>query len=67
MQYTTDREILQLDTTKELLGNAPHFKADKWPDFGQPSYVGGVYRAYNVEPYFNNNAITEPDKMSSSK
>ena len=52
LQFTTDRSALQLDTTKEMLANAPHFKSDQWPDFAQPSYSGTVYRAYRVEPYF---------------
>ena len=64
LRYTEGNEILRLDTSKEMLSNAPHFKSDQWPDFGQPSYIGGVYRAYNVEPYYNTNGITAPDKIS---
>jgi sporulation protein YlmC with PRC-barrel domain len=52
LRFTTDRDTLQLDTTKEMLSAAPHFKANQWPDFTQPSYAGEVYRSYNVEPYF---------------
>ena len=63
LRYTTDRETLQLDASKEMLSSAPHFKADQWPDFAQPSYAGGVYRAYKVEPYFASNA-TEPDNAA---
>jgi hyperosmotically inducible protein len=59
LRFTTDRDTLQLDTTKEMLSAAPHFKANQWPDFAQPSYAGGVYRAYNVEPYFTTDASTE--------
>jgi osmotically-inducible protein OsmY len=47
-----------------MLSNAPHFKANQWPDFAQPSYAGGVYRAYQVEPYFTTNVITEPDNTA---
>jgi sporulation protein YlmC with PRC-barrel domain len=53
LRFTADRDTLQLDASKEMLSNAPHFKAHEWPDFDQPSYLGGVYRAYKVEPYFN--------------
>jgi hyperosmotically inducible periplasmic protein len=53
--FEAGRDALQLDTSKEMLVNSPHFKADQWPDFGQPSYAGGVYHAYNVKPYFNTN------------
>jgi hyperosmotically inducible periplasmic protein len=64
LRFTTDRDTLQLDAPKEMLSNAPHFKVNQWPDFGQPSYAYGVYRAYKVEPYFTTNAITEPDSTA---
>jgi hyperosmotically inducible protein len=64
LRFTTDRDTLQLDASKEMLSNAPHFKANQWPDFAQPSYAGGVYRAYQVEPYFTTNVITEPDNTA---
>jgi len=49
---------------KEMLSNAPHFKADQGPDFGHPEYAGGVYRAYQVEPYFTTNFTTKADKTA---
>jgi hyperosmotically inducible periplasmic protein len=55
INYDSDRRTVRLDTSKETLANSPHFKADQWPDFGQPAYASGVYRAYNVKPYFNTN------------
>ncbi|MCL4180351.1 MAG: PRC-barrel domain-containing protein [Verrucomicrobia bacterium] len=61
LRFNTDRDTLQLDATKEMLSNAPHFKADQWPDFGQPEYAGGVYRAFQVEPYFTTNVTTKAD------
>jgi len=61
LRFTTDRDTLQLDTTKEMLSAAPHFKANQWPDFAQPDYAGGVYRAYKVEPYFTTSATTDAD------
>ncbi|MBE0542576.1 MAG: BON domain-containing protein [Verrucomicrobia bacterium] len=61
LRYTTDRDTLQLDTTKETLSKAPHFKADQWPDFNQPGYARDVYRAYNVQPYFTTDGTTEAD------
>jgi len=64
LRFTTDRESLQLDASKEMLSNAPHFKANQWPDFGQPSYADGVYRAYKVEPYFTTNAVPAPDNTA---
>jgi sporulation protein YlmC with PRC-barrel domain len=51
-QFNSEQKYLQLDASKEELGNAPHFKVKEWPSFSDPSYVGGVYRAYRVEPYF---------------
>jgi uncharacterized protein YrrD len=52
LRYTADRETLQLDVSKDMLSNSPHFKANQWPDFSEPTYAGEVYRAYKVEPYF---------------
>jgi hypothetical protein len=49
---------------RDMLANSPHFKAGEWPDFNQPSYAGGVYHAYKVEPYFNANPTTEPDNTA---
>jgi len=64
LRFTTDRDTLQLDASKEMLSNAPHFKANQWPDLSQPSYADGVYRAYRVEPYFTTNVTTEPDNTA---
>ena len=59
LHFTTDRDSLQLDASKEMLTSAPHFKANQWPDFDQPSYADGVYRAYQVQPYFTTNVTTD--------
>jgi sporulation protein YlmC with PRC-barrel domain len=64
LRFTSDRETLQLDATKELLSSSPHFKANEWPDFAQPSYANGVYRAYRVDPYFTTNATTDLDNRA---
>ena len=64
LRFTTARDALQLDASKETLSSAPHFKANQWPDFSQPSYAGGVYQAYNVEPYFTTSASTEADNTA---
>jgi sporulation protein YlmC with PRC-barrel domain len=56
LRFAADRDTLQLDTSKEMLSNAPHFKANQWPDFAQSDYAAGVYRAYKVEPYFTSEA-----------
>ena len=61
LRFTTDRETLQLDASKEMLSSAPHFKANQWPDFGQPNYADGIYRAYRIEPYFTTNLTTDAD------
>jgi hyperosmotically inducible protein len=60
---STDLDSLQLDASKETLSSAPHFKANQWPDFDQPSYVYGVYRAYRVEPY-STNFIADADNTA---
>ena len=64
LRFNTERDTLQLDASKETLASSPHFKANEWPDLGQPGYAGGVYRAYKVEPYFNPDATTEPDNTA---
>ncbi len=61
LRFTPERDGLQLDVSKEMLGKAPHFKADQWPDFTQPAYAGEVYRAYKVEPYFTTGRTTAAD------
>jgi sporulation protein YlmC with PRC-barrel domain len=64
LRFNTERDILQLDASKEALSSAPHFKSNQWPDLGQPSYADGVYRAYRVEPYFTTNAVTAADNTA---
>ena len=60
LEYNAEHDVFQLDTSKEMLANAPHFQANQWPDLSQPSYAGSVYHAYKVEPYFN------PDQSAAS-
>jgi hypothetical protein len=64
LRFTTARDTLQLDASKEMMSQAPHFKADQWPDLAQPSYADGVYRAYRVEPYFTTNVTSQPDNSA---
>jgi sporulation protein YlmC with PRC-barrel domain len=64
LRMNADRDALQLDTTKEALSSAPHFKANQWPEVGSPAYADGVYRAYQVEPYFTTNVIAQPDNTA---
>jgi uncharacterized protein YrrD len=61
LRFNVERETLQLDASRERLAGSPHFQADAWPDFGQPSYAGGVYQAYNIEPYFITDTTTSAD------
>jgi sporulation protein YlmC with PRC-barrel domain len=64
LRLNSDRDALQLDATKQALSNAPHFKANQWPELGNPIYADGIYRAYRVEPYFTTNVTTEPDNTA---
>ncbi len=52
LQFNPGRDILTLSATKVILDHAPHFKSEAWPDFAHIEYVGGIYRAYEMEPYF---------------
>ncbi len=61
LRFTSEGETLQLDASKQMLSSAPHFKANQWPDFAEPGYAGGVYRAYKVEPYFTSDTTIETD------
>jgi sporulation protein YlmC with PRC-barrel domain len=61
LRFNSQHDTLQLDASKETLAGSPHFKANQWPDFSQPGYAGGVYHAYQVEPWFNPDATTVAD------
>ena len=64
LRFNTERDALALDISKEALSNAPHFKANQWPDLAQPGYADEVYRAYRVEPYFSTNTLTAADNTA---
>jgi len=64
LQCTKDRNVLQLEAAKDTFANAPHFKANQWPDFAQPANTAEVYRDYNVQPYFASYKTTEPDNTT---
>jgi sporulation protein YlmC with PRC-barrel domain len=51
------RDTVSLDTTKEALAAAPHYKASELSNLDNPEQVQSVYRSYHVEPYFNTNAV----------
>ena len=57
LRVAKDHGSLQLDASKDMLSNAPHFSAGHWPDFTQTQYAEDVYRAYRVEPYFSTNVV----------
>jgi hyperosmotically inducible periplasmic protein len=64
LRFNTEHNSLQLDTSKEMLANSPHFKSNEWPDFNQAGYAGGVYHAYKIEPYFNTDVVAQPDNTA---
>ena len=63
-RYNAENDTLQLDASKEMLASSPHFRANQWPDFSQTAYMGGVYHAYKVEPYFIADAANSPDNTA---
>lgn len=65
LRFSEDQHSLVLDASKELLTQAPHFTANRWPDFSQAAYSHGVYRAYRIQPYFTTNSI--PDSGPSAR
>jgi sporulation protein YlmC with PRC-barrel domain len=56
LRFNAEHDTLQLDASRDMLANSPHFNASQWPDFSQPGFVGGVYHAYNIVPYFSTTA-----------
>jgi hypothetical protein len=62
--FNAERDGLQLDVSKEALRNAPHFKAGEWTQFNQPGYVGQVYDAFHVTPYFSTNESPKADNTA---
>jgi sporulation protein YlmC with PRC-barrel domain len=64
LRFGPGRELLQLDTTKDALAAAPHFRANEWPDFTQPAYAQTVYSAYQQEPYFTTNTQSEANSTA---
>ncbi len=59
-RLSTDRETLQLDTSKAALQAAPHFKSDRWPDFTREETAGSIFASHSVEPYFASGSATNP-------
>ena len=59
LRYDAQRSTLQLNASKEALLRAPHFKADQWPDLGQPGSAGSIYRSYGVRPYFTSTSVDD--------
>ena len=52
-RFDPGRNLLTLDTTREALKNAPHFKPADWRDsVNNSASLAGVYNAYSVPPYF---------------
>ena len=64
LSFNAARDTLQLNTSRESLSGAPHFKSDQWPDFSEPAYSDSVYRAYQVEPFFTTNTVTDVDNTA---
>jgi sporulation protein YlmC with PRC-barrel domain len=52
-----EHDRLVLNTTREALANAPHFKSNDWPNPNDSAHFGSVYAAYNTTPYFNTNQV----------
>ena len=50
---TASKDRVLLDVSEETLNAAPRYKASEAPDYREPENTARVYRAYNVEPYFD--------------
>jgi hypothetical protein len=58
LRMNPDRDALQLDTTKEALSSAPHFKANQWPEVGSPAYAEGCIAPTTSGPPTTNTVST---------
>ncbi|MEY2409897.1 MAG: hyperosmotically inducible periplasmic protein, partial [Verrucomicrobiota bacterium] len=70
LHYDPAHKLFRLDTTKDALASAPHFKNSEWPRLDDADYAQKVYRAHNVEPYFtadvDNTARNVRDRKSAT-
>jgi len=57
--WNADNSALTLDTTKDALRAAPHFKASQWGYAYEPESIAAVYRNYKVPVYFAGTAGME--------
>ena len=62
LQFDTKGDALVLDISKEDLSNAPHFKPDRWPDFGQTNYT--TNGAHRVESHSQTNFVSGADNTA---
>lgn len=67
LSFNAQRNTLRLDASREGLSAAPHFQAGQWPDFSQPTYSEGIYRAYHAAPFFTTNAVTGADNTARNR
>lgn len=56
LRFTSSRDSLLLDISKEELSRAPYFKSSEWPNFSDPTYSEKVYKSYGADPYFSTDA-----------
>ncbi len=66
-RWNADNTELTLDTTKEFLKSAPHFKASEWSYVNEPASVTQVYSVYRVEPYFTTIQADGANQVDTSK
>ena len=52
-EFSNTENKLILNVDKEMLKTAPGFDKDaKWPDFADRTWGDGVYKYYDLEPYW---------------
>jgi len=49
--FDADKDKLHLNTTREALRTAPHFKPDQWPAVASSERIAEVYNAYDIPLY----------------
>jgi sporulation protein YlmC with PRC-barrel domain len=59
-RYEPDKGALTLDTTRDAMKNAPHFKPGDWRNsVSDQMSLTAVYNAYNVPPYFTSDTTVQ--------
>ena len=52
LHVDTDRKVIVLNVSKELLESAPGFDKENWPDTSEHAWLTDIYDYYGYDPYW---------------